>query len=284
MDTSMLAATIYFVGIAAVVTAPPGNDVTKAVIFPEASQGGNYMGTDLVAHDTTLNLRVQDFAPGTPDDFCERIGGAYDETRALCRVPLSGARLWTRTQKAQPLTEDNNFRRLPSFLTYNPNALNLPDEYNDVNSVDPEYVAARFEITGGALSGCNRGAQYVVSLGTTGELSLFLEQAERTVQIVLNRNAVVAIQNRPRESAHPTMMSSSGAALRHFGWYYAMNGRHVSRERRETQPLAVPTNPAPISRRCPANIPADWDAFFIHGMSGAEAASSAECSPLNFPG
>jgi len=258
MDISMVVVTIYFVGIAAVANQAPQNNVNKAVIFPEASEGGDYMGTPLMPHLASLNLRTKDFVAGTPADFCSRIDGTLNIDNTICSVPLHGARLWTQTTEG--LTEDTTFRQSPSFLNYNRNARNLPDWYT---GVDPKFVAARFDIRGGKVFGCNRGQQFIAYLSTNGDGVLYLEQAERTVRIVLNTNSVVAIENKPLHS----MTSATGES--HFGWYYAMNGRFVAAI---ADPIARPT--AVSAPTCAATMPIEMS---------SSALASAECSTVNFP-
>lgn len=263
MDISMIPATIYFVGIAAVVAAPPESRVTRAVIFPEATEG-TYGGTTLMPHQAALNLRKVDLA-ANPADFCERIGGAYNDSGTICSVPLHGARLWTRTTQA--LVEDTNFRKMPSFLNYNRNAKNLPDWYS---GVDPKYVAARFEITGGTLSGCNRVTQYIVTLNTTSEFELFLEQNDRTARIVLGSGAHVAIENKPLHAMTMTSSTDPQSQMSHFGWYYAMNGRNTL----TTDPIVAPKTAVQGPRDCDNVMPVEM---------GAMAIASAECSAINYP-
>lgn len=268
MDISLIPATIYFVGIAAVVAAPPESNVSRAVVFPEASKGGVYGKTDLMPHETTLNLRMRDFADGTPADFCERIGGnrvENDKDESICSVDLSGARLWMPT--AETPAEDATFRAIPSFLTYNRNAMNLPNWYV---GLDPEFVAARFEITGGTLLGCNRGDQFIAQLRVEGDGVLYLEQSQRTARIALKEEAIVAIENKPTQHS---MASSGGTEMSHFGWYYKMNGRSVPIG---GDPIAHPN--AVVAPPCSYQMPIDK----ADARSG-DAAASAECSAVFFP-
>jgi len=272
MNISMLPATIYFVGIAAVVAAKPDSNVTRAVIFPETGKATFYNGVQLMPHETTLNLRKVDLA-NAPSDFCERLGGKYD-ANSICRVPLSGARLWTRTTQA--LSEDSNFRKAPSFLNYNRNARNLPQAYS---GTDPDYVAARFDITGGTLSGCNRVAQYIVTLNTTSEFELFLEQNDRTARIVLGSGAAVAIENKPLHSM-TSSTSSDPTQMSHFGWYYAMNGRYLTSIANSltgvsVDPIVAPKTAVVGPKACDPVMPVDT---FV-----GTAIASAECSAVFYP-
>jgi len=272
MDISIIPATIYFVGIAAVVAAPPESPVSRFVIFPNAATG-SYGTTQLMPHEARLNLRKADL-PAVPADYCDRIGGTESVMNRVpvCSVRLTGARLWTRT--GQALVEDSSFRKMPSFLNFNKNAKNLPDEYNGVN-VNADYVAARFDVTGGTLSGCNRTAQYIVTLNTTSEFELFVEQNDRTIRIVLGSGAQVAIENKPIPH---TMTSSAGQTpappvrMSHFAWYYKMNGRRGL----TTDPVVAPKlrveGPQPCNM---ALMPID--------VSVLSAAASAECSAINYP-
>lgn len=264
MDISMVTVTIYFVGIAAFVNAPPQFNVTKKVIFP-AARSANYLGTELQPHNTFLYLKAKDIATEDPKMTCEdHLGGTWapDSFGAnLCTVTLNGAKVWTLT--SEPLTEDPSFRKIPSFMNFCPSAKNLPDWY--ISEPDPSFVAARFDIKGGKAYGCNRNDQaFVTQLVTdTNDGALYVEQNARTVRVLLNDQSVIAIENKPTAHNH-------NEPEKHFGWYYAMNTSRIN------CPIAVPTKPVSGIARCPAIPGADDD-------SASMAAASADCSNSNYP-
>jgi len=278
MNISMITVTVYFVGIAAFVNAPPNNSVTKSVIFPEADTGTYSTASttiNLLPHHTYLHVRgsymVTD-STNTAQVICNRVGGlwvrANISTNDFCSVSLRGAKLWTVT--SDTLSEDSYFRKIPSFSQYCTTAKDLPVEYT--GDPDPNYVAARFDIKGGTMSACNRNyAAFVTKLTVnSGDGAVYIQQDQRTSRILLINNAFVTVENKP--DAEAMAMDSTMQDYRsHFGWYYRMNTRSTAAPCEIVQPATVSGLPS-----CPS-IPGSDDV-----VSGTMAAS-ADCSNSNFP-
>jgi hypothetical protein len=247
---------IYFIGIAAVVNVSPYNNVTKAVVFPATPAGVTYQGVTLAPHQAWLYVKGLE----NPTEDCAKVSGTV--VNGICKATLKGANLWV--SPSEPLTEDSYFRKIPSFMKWNPSAKDLPDDYV-AQQVDPNIVAARFDIKGGKLSGCNRkGAAFVTKIETlTNDGTLYVRQAERTVRLVLTKSAVIAIENKP-EDASMTMRGED-----HYGWYYVMNKRST-----DQPPLLFPTAPPSGPPDCPFIAGAD---DFMTTMA------SAECGVTNYP-
>lgn len=249
--------TIYFVGIAAVINVAPHNNVSKAVIFPAAARTVTYNNVPLMTHHTYLTVRGLE----NQKEDCSLINGTITAA-GDCTAQLSGAHLWVRP--TEPLSEDEAARKIPSFYKFCPAARDLPSWYTE--DTDPAYVAARFDIQGGAMSACNRNdAAFVMKMdATTVDGMLYVQQDDRTVRLPLKDGALVAIENR---SDHPHLSDGQD----HFGWYYVMNGR-VQQE----YGINVPKDPVKGVIRCLPIPGADDD-------SARMAASSADCSVSNFP-
>jgi hypothetical protein len=287
MDINMATVTVFFVGIAAFVNTPPQNNVSKSVIFP-AAQAGTLLTTagetlNLMPHRAYLYVRERDMAPpdtaNTPQRVCDRANGEWLGTYpyAFCRIKLDGAKVWTINPATDTVTEDPSFRKMPSFGQYCPYAKDLPTVY--LGDPDRNYVAARFDIKGGTMYGCNRNKAAFVSKLVTNSVDsvLYVQQNERTSRIFLNdRGSSFTIENSADRdkmtmdmSTDPTMQYTTDYRG-HFGWYYRMNGR-------STQTCDV-VQPSPVAgiADCPT-IPGADD------QMGATAAASADCSNSNFP-
>jgi hypothetical protein len=257
MDDKLLV-TIYFIGIAAVINVPPHDNVTKAVIFPAASQSVMYNGIALVPHHTWLHVSELE----NPQEDCARLGGKLSKTN-VCMTQLSGARVWV--LPTEPLREDAAARKIPSFQKYCPAAHDLPSTYMS-DTPNGEYVAARFDIAGGTISACNRKEKaFVMKMDTvTADGMLYVQQDNRTVRVALKNHATVAIENRPDDHR-----LSLVAGKDHFGWYYFMNG-HAEK----MYDIKVPVQPVPGVKVCEAIPGAD---------DGMEGSISPDCSISNFP-
>jgi len=253
--------TIYFIGIAAVVNVAPHNNVTKAVVFPMAAEGGWYNGIELTPHQTTLYVRGLE----NPDEDCPKINGTLDANGTVCSAPLKGAKAWV--LPAEPLSEDAWARKIPSFLKYCPQARDLSSSYT--GEPNEKLVALRFDIKGGRISGCNRNGQaYVTKMETaTSDGVLYVQQAERTVRLALTTGAIIAIEN--KATAHHVDAKSNNPGAEHYGWYYLMNGTDYS------YPINVPKDP----------VKGPPDCLYIPGADDniVEGVGSAECGVTNYP-
>lgn len=235
---SSVVITIFFVGIAAFVNVPPGGDVERMAIFP-AALVGDYKGLALAPHHTSLYLPGAALAATNKASACtEEYKGSWDTAASLCTIPLNGALVWTRTSEA--LVETETFRKIPSFTTFCPDAVDLPAKYLDPAMITPEVVAAHVDITGGVASGCKRAqGAFVTRLDVkTDDGALYVRQNGATRRILLAAGATVAIENKEQamESHNPEA---------HFGWYYFMNKGRINCD------IVVPSA-APDVPVCPA--------------------------------
>lgn len=246
---------IYFLGIAAVVNNPPENRVPKSVIFPAATSNTKYGVVTLAAHETWLSVtNLQN-----PATDCAKLTGGTIVNDA-CTAKLTGAKLWVLS--SEPLEEDTYSRKIPSFLDYNAAAKDLQPNYTAVDP-NPQYVAARFDITGGTMSACNRDKAFVSILQTnTSDASLYVRQLGRTVRLPLLNDAKIAIENRPVVPMMPDMMNGE-----HYGWYYYIDNKQAA----PSTSLKVPKLPVSGVVECPA----------IPGAS--RGVGSAECGVTNYP-
>jgi len=274
MDT-LTTITIFFVGIAAFVNSTPPDTVLKHVIFPAARSGSYYRMTELVPHKTFLYLRGMDFyrdskTPYDPKDAEPACVNTYQGKWStvgpyeICTIELNGAKVWTRTSEA--LIETESFRKIPSFSSSCDTARNLPPRYT-ASPVDPDLVAAHVNITGGVASGCNRTAgAFVTQLDVvTNDATLYVEQDQRTLRIVLNDGARVAIENKP--DADPSHTNHDPAT--HYGWYNFINAERIN------CPIATWVNPVAGMAEC-QNIPGVEE-------NVTSSVTGAECSNSNYP-
>jgi len=231
--------------------------VTKTVIFPAAPKGAMYNKVELTPHHTVLYVRNLENAA----EDCPKINGTLD-ANGVCSAELSGAKVWV--LPSEPLTEDGYARKIPSFLKYCPRAKDLSSAYT--GEPNSEFVAARFDVKGGRISGCNRNrAAYVTKMETeTSDGVLYVQENERTVRLALTTGATIAIENRP--DGHSEHSESGGAA--HYGWYYFMNGDGDF-------DINIPQEAVKGLPDCP----------FIAGADDnvQDGMGSAECGVTNFP-
>ena len=262
--------TIYLMGIGAFVNLPPNNNVTKQVVFPNASASDvKYDGVTLMPHHVFLYVRGLENA-----EDCEYLENSTP-LGDVCKAELSGARVWI--NPVEPLTEDGYFRKIPSFLKSNKAARDLPDWYMADPGAEPNpdwkslvpvptpVVAARFDIKGGTLSGCNRNFEAFVAKidATSSDGVLYVQQNQRTARLPLVSGAVIAIENRPDHHM-------PGEWKNHYGWYYVMNGRVPGQPITDKEPQPVKGVPL-----CPPIPGAD--------SSGPEGIASADCAVTTWP-
>lgn len=212
MNAETIHILIYFVGIAAIIDRPIDG---KSVIFPVARQG-IYQATPLEPHETMLHLRGQDLAEAEdPEEYCaSTLGGTWNGDDQICTLgSLRGATL--RVDAAEELSFDESFNAIPRFRERCSHIVTAPKRvYSD--GADPDFVAARYEVTGGTLSGCNRkeGA-FVTKLNvrTTDGVLVIERGGQGLRRIRLRQDAVLALENRPLQHHQ-----HDGKA--HYGWYY----------------------------------------------------------------
>ena len=257
--------TIFFVGIAALVNVPPGSDVKRMAIFPTAL-AGEYRGIQLAAHRTFLYLPGAALAATNKADACTtEYKGTWDAAATLCTIPLSGALVWTRTSEG--LTETATFRKIPSFSSLCPDAVDLPAKYVDSSMIASEVVAAHVDIIGGTASGCRRDRSFVTKLDVkSDDGALYVRQNGATRRILLNTGAIVAIENKEQESAVAHTPQS------HFGWYYFLTKESIS------CPIQIPEAADLTLPACPA-IPGV--AEVLRAMTSS--IGTPECGNTNFP-
>jgi len=203
--------TIFFAGIAAVVNNVPSNNVSRSVVFPAASSSSYRTATTgeipLMPHHTFLYVKLSEMTSSTdtankPEAICKRADGILLPTGSTspshCRIELRGANVWV-LPKAATVMEDDTFRNMIfSFSQFCSNAKDLPSTLTS-GEPDPTLVAARFDILGGTMQGCNRkGKSFVAKLNVESTNNvLYIRQAQKTSRIFLEPGAQVTIYNRP---------------------------------------------------------------------------------------
>jgi hypothetical protein len=286
MNAATVTLFIYFVGIAAIVDRPSGG---KVAIFPTA-RTGTYENIILWPHRTYLNLRGSDFLDDAgkpltdPATYCTDIGGTWrpgqpndpEHLKNICRMELRGARLSTQT--AEALTQDATFRKLPPFGSLCADAPTPKRVYTE--GTDPDFVAARFDITGGVLSGCNRKLGAFVTRLTTETTYgvLVIERGNGITRIRLRDDAVVSIENRAddtvqgRSHTHTGKPDESGCTdggREHFAWYHFMASGEIR-----------------CRVRCPSEVP-NQACNGIPGVLdpgvGLPSASGPDCGNTGYP-
>lgn len=207
MNTAAVTFVIYFVGIAAFEDHGPDR---KLVVFPVA-RGGEYHGLKLADHTAFLHLRREDLVD---PDVCTANGGKWNAAETICSIELRGAKLSVDT--TQKLVDDTT--KMPRLGNLCPGKWKPKPKYNV--GTDPSSVAARFEITGGTATGCNRrkGA-YVTRLKvTTTDGVLELTRGGKPLRIPLKGTPALSIENRPDADAHTHRAAKEHPE--HYGWYY----------------------------------------------------------------
>jgi hypothetical protein len=271
MNAATVTFIIYFVGITAITDRPGGG---KIAIFPTARLG-TYEGVVLWPHRTYLHLRGADFVDQDPPAYCNEIGGDWNTTTGICSLELRGATLWTQT--AQPFSQDDTFKKIPAFGKLCPDAPNPKRVYTE--GTDPDFVAARFEMAGGAVSGCNRkyGA-FVTKLAVETTYGvLVIERGHGTLRIRLANNAQLSIENRAdvipgRTHAHTTATNANNCneyGREHFAWYHFMASGDIRCP--VTCPTLVENSPC-------GDIPG-----VTEPGTGLPSASGPDCGNTNYP-
>lgn len=236
MNTATVTLVIYFAGIAAIVDRPGSG---KTVVFPTARHGA-YENVALWPHRTYLNLRGEDFVNEEgqrphpdPAAYCtDVVGGTWNA--GICSVELRGATLSTQT--AEAFSQDATYKKIPSFGKLCGEAPDPKRVYTEGS--DPDFVAARFEMTGGVASGCNRKCGAFVTKLTTETTYgvLVLDRGRGPVRIRLGDDARLSIENRGdeptpgRPHAHGTAVDARGCnavGREHFAWYHFMAGGEI---------------------------------------------------------
>jgi hypothetical protein len=229
MNAAVIPIVIFFVGIAAVVD-DPGRG--KTVIFPVADNGA-YGGLILEQHDTWLHVRGRDLAGvENPREYCAQIKGKWNED--ICSLELEGATLAVNSN--QRFRPDPSFASIPRFQNRCKSdsakpILVKPKRIYMSKDLDPDFVAARYDITSGKLSGCNRceGA-FVTKLEVESKDGrLVVRRGSDTLEIPLKRTAQVAVENRPKNETRPEhkmgmhppqVQPDEHDGKKHYGWYY----------------------------------------------------------------
>jgi hypothetical protein len=275
MNTATITLVIYFVGIAAVVDRPGGG---KIAIFPNARHGA-YKGVALMPHRAYLHLRGSDFVDDQgkhpdPTRYCTAVvGGTWDAGSGICSLELRGAKLWTQT--SEELSQDATFKKIPRFGKLCGDAPSPKRVYTE--GTDPDFVAARFDVTGGVLSGCNRkyGA-FVTKLTIDSTFGvLVVEQGPKTLRIRLGDHASLSIENRaePSGALHKAAtVAASGCnehGYEHFGLYHFMASGEIACDVR--CPIEATGMP-----RC--EIPG-----VVEPGIGLPSASGADCGNTTYP-
>jgi hypothetical protein len=270
---------IYFVGIAAITDRPGGG---KIAIFPTARLG-TFENVVLWPHRTYLHLRGSDFVndegqrpnPNPPLYCTDEVGGTWNPETGICSLELRGATLWTQT--AEPFSQDETFKKIPAFGKLCGDAPDPKRVYTE--GTDPDFVAARFEMPGGTLSGCNRkyGAFVTkLSVQTTYGV-LVLERGRATLRIRLSDNAQLSLENRAdvipgRTHSHTTATNANNCneyGREHFAWYHFMAGGDIR------CPVRCPT----LVENTPCgNIPG-----VTEPGTGLPSASGPDCGNTNYP-
>lgn len=272
MNPATITLVVYLVGLSAIVP-QPGN--RKVAIFPIARQGA-YKGVALMPHRTYLHLRGSDFvdARGTdPEHYCTlTVGGKWDANSEICSLELRGAKLWTQTSEL--LIEDPTFKKAPGFRNFCTEAVSPKRVYTE--GTDSDFVAARLEMTGGVLSGCNRKYGAFVTKLTTASADgvLVIERPQNTLRIRLADQAALSIENRadPSGATHATTVQAAACndhGYEHFGWYYFMASGDIS-----------------CNVQCPIEAPA-LPRCEIPGVTepgiGLPSASGPDCGNTTYP-
>ena len=259
--------TIFFVGIAAVVNHSPSENVLKTIVFPAAHAGKHYQSTMLMPHHTFLYLRGTDFpleSGKTAEDICTKnYSGGWSKIGPddICTIELSGARIWTRT--SANLVERDAFRKIPSFSATCPGARDLASRYTE-SPVDPDIVAAHVDVTGGTVSACKRSqGAFVTKLDVpTNDGVLYVEQNQRTLRILLNDEARVAIENKP-----DTIGGQN--AKEHYGWYNFINAERINCPINPSVPIVDALD---VCKDVPGIVEPD-----------GQSVTGPECSNTNYP-
>ena len=279
--------TIFFAGIAAIVNNVPSNNISRSIVFPAASSISYRTATTgeipLMPHHTFLYVKLSEMTAGAnaannPQEVCKRVPGSLLPTGSTspshCKIELRGANVWVLPRVAT-VSEDDTFRTaIFSFSQFCSNPKDLPSTLTS-GEPDPTLVAARFDILGGTLQGCNRkGKSFVAKLSVESTNNvLYIRQAQKTSRIFLEPGAQVTIYNRPDNmTASLTTMPMDPKG--HFGWYYQMNQQALG----ALDILSVPTNPPALSGSAANCILPGADE-----IQGEGAASSADCSVSNYP-
>lgn len=272
MNPATITIVVYLVGISAIVSQPG----KKIAIFPVALNG-TYKKVPLMPHTTYLHLRGSDFvdARGTdPEHYCRvTVGGQWDRHSEICSLELRGAKLWTQT--SEPLSEDPTFKKAPAFQSFCTEPISPKRVYTE--GTDPNFVAARLEMTGGVLSGCNRKYGAFVTKLTTASADgvLVIERPPNTLRIPLADRAAISIENRadPSGPTHATTVHAAKCndhGYQHFGWYYFMASGDISCD------VQCPIE-APGLDRC-KNIPGVPEPGI-----GLPSASGPDCGNTTYP-
>jgi hypothetical protein len=256
---------IYFVGIAAFIDpATPGTG--KVVVFPTARLG-TYQHHVLWPHRTYLHIPGASLRADNPADACiKQIGGDWHD--GLCSLELRGARLWTQTPEAY--SEGKTFKQMPALGTLCSEAPSPKRVYTE--GTDPDFVAARFDITGGVASGCNRpGGAFVAQLKVESTYGvLVIERGHGTVRIQLKDEARLTLENRPDaavgDGGHPT---AAHKEEEHYGWYHFMATGDL------TCPIKIPEKA--VIAQC-GDIPG-----IIEAPTGPPSASGPDCGNTGYP-
>lgn len=280
MNSATITFIIYFVGIAAITDRPGGG---KIAIFPTARLG-TYENVVLWPHRTYLHLRGADFVNEqgqrphpNPQAYCtEEVGGSWNAATGICSLELRGAELWTQT--AQAFSQDATFNKIPAFGKLCGDAPDPKRVYTE--STDPDFLAARFEIAGGALSGCNRkyGA-FVTRLAVETTYGvLVIERGRGTLRIRLGDGAQLSIENRADESVPGRTHAHTAATnvndcndhgREHFAWYHFIAGGDIR------CPVKCPTL---VENQACGDIPG-----VTEPASGLPSASGPDCGNTNYP-
>ena len=263
MNTATVTFVIYFVGIAAFVDTP---DKTKLAIFPVA-QNGAYDKVMLWKHTTFLHVRGEDLVKVDPVEFCTG-KGTWNEITGVCSIELRGATLSTQT--AEPLTFDESFADMPSFgrvCPGGPNVKRVKRAYTE--DADPDFVAARFELTGGNAGGCSRAkGAFVTRLAVpTTDGILTVSRGGAPLRIRLKNGARIAIENRPAPGQPAHAHQKQKDHPEHYGWYYFIASGNIG------CPIKIPDKARVGS--C-GDIPGVYD-------GPAQSATGPDCGNTGYP-